>query len=60
MNLRANWLALDNLYADDVHLTAVANAALSNAIITEMNVRFGDLSPLFMQEELAELAGLSP
>ncbi len=45
-----------DLFADEIHPTAVANALLANEIIGLLNLEFNDQIPLYSDEELADLA----
>ncbi|MFP5212907.1 MAG: SGNH/GDSL hydrolase family protein [Acidobacteriota bacterium] len=46
----------DDLFADEIHPTAVTNAILANRIIKRMNVRWSDAIPLYTKRQLARLA----
>ena len=51
--------ALDHLFADSGHPTAVGNALLANEIIHVLNNEFGASSPVYQEQELASLAGMT-
>ncbi|MFQ6104301.1 MAG: SGNH/GDSL hydrolase family protein [Candidatus Glassbacteria bacterium] len=46
----------DNLFADEIHPTAVSNALIADVIIMEINSKWNDTVPLYSLEELADLA----
>ena len=46
----------DDLHADGVHPTAVANALIANAMIDLLNGKFGTNFPFYSAQELADLA----
>jgi len=46
----------DDLFADEIHPTAVSNALIANAVIKLINAKWNDDIPLYTKEELADLA----
>lgn len=46
----------DNLFADEIHPTAVSNALIANYFIILMNAKWDDSIPLYTRAELADLA----
>lgn len=46
----------DHIFADPIHPTAVANAIVANAMITQLNQKFDDDIALYNELELATLA----
>jgi hypothetical protein len=46
----------DNIFADDIHPTAVSNALMANFISFRINNKWNDDIPLYTQEELADFA----
>lgn len=50
------WGAFDNVFADEIHPTAVSNALIANLLIGEINAGWGDDIPFYTDEELATLA----
>lgn len=49
----------DNMFADEIHPTAVTNAYMANAMIVKINAKWGHNIPLFTDAELADLAHIS-
>lgn len=47
------------IFADPLHPTAVSNGITANMLITEANMTFDDSIPLYSEDELADMAGLS-
>jgi len=46
----------DDLFADEIHPTAVSNALIANAVVKLINAKWNDDIPLYTKEELADLA----
>jgi phospholipase/lecithinase/hemolysin len=46
----------DNLFADEIHPTAVGNALIANYFILLMNAKWADSIPLYTRAQLADLA----
>lgn len=46
----------DNMFADEIHPTAVSNALMANFISFRINNKWNDNIPLYTQEELADFA----
>lgn len=46
----------DDLFADDIHPTAVSNAILANETSLGINAKWGGTIPLYTEDELADLA----
>ncbi len=47
------------IFADPLHPTAVSNGITANMLIIQANMTFGDSIPLYSEDELADMAGLS-
>jgi phosphate/sulfate permease len=50
------WGAYDDIFADDIHPTAVSNAMIANELIGQINAEWNDNIPFYSDEELATLA----
>lgn len=48
--------AFDNLFADEIHPTAVSNAMIANETVMRINAKWNDSIPLYAEDELADLA----
>jgi phospholipase/lecithinase/hemolysin len=48
------------IFADPIHPTAVSNGILANEMIGQLNAKFDDNIPFYSEQELADLAGLTP
>ncbi len=48
------------VFADPIHPTAISNGILANEMIRQLNAKFDDNIPFYTEEELADLAGLTP
>lgn len=46
----------DDLFADEIHPTAVSNAMIANETSMGINAKWGDTIPLYTEDELADLA----
>jgi len=46
----------DDLFADEIHPTAVSNGLIANEIITSINTEWNDTVPYYSEAELADLA----
>ncbi|MCX6339322.1 MAG: SGNH/GDSL hydrolase family protein [Candidatus Aureabacteria bacterium] len=49
----------DNMFADEIHPTAVSNAMVANTIINQMNKKWKGAIPRYSAPELIHLAGIS-
>lgn len=48
------------VFADPIHPTAISDGILANEMIEQLNAKFDDNIPFYTEEELADLAGLTP
>lgn len=56
LNLPPAYGDFDDLFADTIHPTAVANALMANEMISQINDKWNENIPLYTDEELADLA----